>query len=646
MIGYFASVCFALFALFACGLAIAVCLRCVSKMSGRPFLAVEILCWSFLLAPIAISYVLWIGMLLFPGQIPSWGYLWGIPTLMLVIIVLGRGYVRLLYTGFAREVRLFFARNDVWPLDKKRALFFLAVVVVGILVWANYIGTYKLDISDYLLGGDYFAWSRDVTYHGKVVDSRNGFWYHAYHSYCLPLFATWGCFIRDAFGGRIDWYYRFVILYYWLGLNFVALTYFCRMRLCRTRWMIVACSFVVLNGMPFVWCEVPLEFECDFIRCALITSIALLLWRHLECPQWSSCLVLGILGAAAVAAHGTSFVFVGLLFSTLFFAKTEWRIRLAQMAVIIALIFMTWGLHYVLQTCWGDGWLFPVAKEELASKPSDPWIATRFGGIWSLVFFGYLGQVCNIPHFSMYVVFAMGGVILWLRRPERLPICHVAMLVAVCTAMVIIGKVFYYNFRYQYTFVPLIVLASFWIYVKKASRGCVIGGPAFWAVLMILHCVVGVGSLLHLAMARKAEVGLTRQDLDVKSEKGLAVKVEEEVLSLENGLWPLERNDGYPRVCFHARNKMPYRAAPYPVWYLHKDQTLIGWESTCHCSDQRHLGNVFDYMLCEDRPSTCSLLEVVDETIWRKVACLSGWVLYRSKIAQKNATLGGSNAEQ
>ena len=630
------SISFALLVLALVWLAIAVSIAGVSDLSTKRFANVEIACWSFLLAPVAISYILWMGMLLFPGRIPPCGYLSGVPMLAVAVLALSRGRLVSFAGGLVCEIRRLCGRCEMPRAALAFTYVFVALLLCACVVWSNSVESYRFDMAEYLLGGDHFARVADVSYNGPVVDPRNGFWYHTYHSYCLPLFAAWGCLVREAFGGKTDWYYRFVMLYYALGLNFVAFACFCRMRLDGAGKAIAVCAFVVLNGMPFVCCELPLEFQCDFARVSLITAIALLLWRHQACPQWSSCIVLGMLCSAAVGVHGTSILFVGALGASLLFARTEWWRRMLHMCAIAAVVALTWGLHYVLQSVWGDGWLFPVVGEELASRPTDPWIAERFSGPLSLLHFGYLGQVANIWHFSLYFVFVAMAVLAWLRSREKLPACHVAELTAVVLSMVAIATTFYYNFRYQYTFVPLIVLVAFTVLARYGATMC------------RLCCLLTLG-YIALSAALAASMFLSHgipglSSVDGRRGRGGPIACLMQSCRASACPWP-EVRDSAVKVCFCSANEMPYRDAPCPVWFLGKDMSVRG-RGRRHVVPRSEFARTFGYFLLEDRMRAYAERGVFDCSDWNEERRSGDWTLYKSKLVNADSGQGVKRAEQ
>lgn len=628
---------YALFSIFAVVLFVAVVIERISELSAGRFTHLEVLCWSFLLAPTVISYLLWMGMMLFPGKISSCAYLACIPLVSVVALVLFRARLRLFMGRLTCETRRICEQSGMSRGAPRRFLAFGLLLICGAAIWACFVESYKFDMSEYLLGGDYFAWARGIAYDGAVVDPRNGFWYHTYHSYCLPLFATWGCFIRDALGGKADWYYRFIVLYYLIGLNFVMLAHFCRLRLDGARKVVALYAFAVLNGMPFIFCEVPLEFNCDPVRCSFLLAIVLLLWRHLAVPQWNSCLVLGLLGSAAVAVHGTSVVFAGLLCLSLLFAHTSLRHRFLHIWVIASIVFLTWGLHYFLQSVFGDGWLFPVLSSELSSKSTDPWIAERFSSFTSLIFNGYLGWLFNVQHFGVYVVFLVVGVAAWSMRGEKLRICHLALLTFAAVALVMTTVVFYYNFRYQYTFVPLMVVGAFTAisrYGTGSGRLCCILTAGYLLVSAVLTAWLLLGLGNHFAGATAEVCG-----------GAAASRIVRLMRSRDGSIpWPAIRNPAI-EVGFCGANEMPYRDAPYPVWYLCKDMVLRG----AGCSrtlSRRQFADKFCYFLLEEGMRGRVECGLFDSSLWAEEKRLGEWTLYRSLSFSDYNKQGGLHAGQ
>lgn len=665
LIGHVPSVVAALTTL---GLVVSAVAALVSWLSEDPRMGlshVEIGCYSCLLAPVCISWVLWMGMMIFPGKIPAWGYIAFVYAMSLLLVVVFRVQVAKVWRGFRNELQEFFVRNELGRGWCRTAWIVAGLFVAFIACWANYVTCYHFDMSEYILAGDYFARIRDISYHGRVVDPQNGFWLHAYHSYCLPLFATWGCFLRQMFGGAEDWYYRFILLYYWGGLNFVTFLIFCRRKMNKIQILAMGCAFLMLNSMPIVWRKVPFVFDCDNVRVSLIFACVWLLWNHLRQPKWGTCLLLGFLGSATVAAHGTSVFVVAIIFSSLLFARTSWAMRCRHMVVIAAIVLATWGLHYVLQTVCGDGWIFESAAGETLGvsstsctvSPADAGLVLngtvnalktpltslddRFGNRLSLLFEGYLGQLFDIQHFSIAFVFILWGGVLLVRKWPQLHACHRALLLACSAVFLMIALVVYYNFRYRYTLIPLMTMGSFGLIAEFSRHGR--SARKFWRVVAVLILVSPLAlTALLVCVKLKEPSSVARFEQSgtrecVAQNEGFCRRTMSLITKRLHPrrvvpLWPIcKAEDPHPRVVFSDASKIFYRAAPYPVWYCGKFSDIVGSRGPVRLTCSR-LAAAFDYFVLSEQMRPDFIPAAFVPSDWKLVGRRDGCALYRSRI--------------
>ena len=596
-------------------------------------------------------------MLLFPGGISPLGYIVAVPA----VFLLAMGAMRLWFFACMKQLRceaLTFCRhNGIGRRWKLAAVGAAMAFLIFIVFWSNFVSCYHMDMSEYILAGDYFARIRDVTYHGRIIDPTNGFWLHAYHSYCLPLFATWGVFTRQFFGGQEDWYYRFVMLYYWGGLNLVAATFLIRRKMNAVRWLAAGTAFLVLNTMPFMWRKVPFVFNCDLVRVSLIMAAVSVLWRHLCRPQWGTCLFLGILGSAAIAAHGTSVFFVAILYSTLLFAQATWKTRMRQALVVGLVVLATWGMHYVFQTAFGDGWIFADGVgETVCSEPNVADVDTH-GKIaaltWSIFlnfpywaeFFakGCLGQVFDISHFSTVFVFVLCGAWLLARKIPKLPGRHQMVLAACAAIYFIIAFWLNSNFRYRFTLVPLMIVVSIRLLMDEPSlvgRMTRKAWIALWLAILVAPFVL-TSVLMDSKMATErssfvpaavvASPGTcSRADGWVGRVRGLVVGRLRPPRPIPP--WP-ESGIGAPppRVVFTDVSKIMYRSAPFPVWYCDKRSVLVGPRGPCSLGNAR-LAEAFDYFVLREGMRPDFLPECFHGEDWCLIGRGNGCALYRSRL--------------
>ena len=630
----------------------------------------ELAVFSVLLAPAGISWVLWIGMLLFPGKVSPLGYVVAVPSLFLMVAVLLRSHLAIGWSRLQSEVSEFCRGNGIarrWlAAAAGAAAAFLALAVF----WSNFVTCYHVDMSEYILAGDYFARVRDVTYHGRVVDPSNGFWLHAYHSYCLPLFAAWGVFVRQLFGGQEDWSYRFVMLYYLGGLNLVSAMFLVRRQMDSSRWGATFTALLALNTMPIMWRKVPFVFDCDPVRVSFIMAVVWVLWQHLRRPQLGSAIVLGILGAAAVAAHGTSVFFVAILYSSLLFAQEPWRRRLRHVVVVVLAVFALWGVHYALQTAFGDGWIFEDRTEEVLQSPdaaafAAPQGATTDNGLPAkadgllhsaadlagaclprmapFLVDGCLGQLFDVSHFSIVFVFVAFGVVLLARRLPQMPACHRMLIVSLVAMYCLVAVWLNFNFRYRFTLVPLMLVGSIRLLMDEPL---LVGRMTRKAWLVLWLVVLTAPLVLTLALMD------SKMATEQRSSDSAAVAASPRACSRADGWvgrarqlivgrlrplrpvppWPESGTAAtHPRVVFTDVSKIMYRSAPFPVWYCDKRSALVGPRGPCRLGSAR-LAEAFDFLVLREDMRPDFVPECFQREDWLLLDKGGGCAVYRSRL--------------
>jgi hypothetical protein len=73
---------------------------------------------------------------------------------------------------------------------------------------------------------------------------------------------------------------------------------------------------------------------------------------------WKGISVLGAVGGMAANSHSLNVVAISVFILVLFLSKKRTKNNLLKIAFCLILVLIFGGLHYILDTFWGTGWIF------------------------------------------------------------------------------------------------------------------------------------------------------------------------------------------------------------------------------------------------------------------------------------------------
>lgn len=550
---------------------IAVFGMCSRKGFLRPC---ESLVLAFAVAPVSVSYILWLLMMAFPGRLSSLQIFWIVAGIFLAgNVILFRQTAESL-RRCRRELSGFIAvhqigRRAVWVFV---GMMFLAVL--GLTIYAEIGSILNFDVVEYVLGGDMFYKSRAIVYNGCFVDPQNGFWYHTYHSFLFPLFGTWGNILTEVLSVPKDWYFKFIMVFYWLVLNLYAMVLFGKhIKSCRDL-VIAGCGLAFLDFVPVTF-DFILFYGIDFFRVTFFTVTCVFLYRTLRKPTWNNVIFLGFFASFSMAAHGLQVIFTSVILLPLlllFFRRdiSHWG---AKLAVLAGMIFLLAGSHYLLMMLWGDGWLWAAAaaaaeatvgsaKEQYEQYAKLGYIVIMFGISWLLLL---------IPSIDL----------LKIRSMKLFSLAEKSLIVCFAVITGVAAYFLSFNYRYWYTQYPSLII-GLWCMILAHQVYRTAGRIATVAILQIFLtlCCCGVMMFMdgHSTTSFKSRFETIQKLLFMNKNNMLPVAAPagiKKTTILPDPANPFDLlPDGASGVMVLARNKILMRKATFPVYYCGYDGAL------------------------------------------------------------------------
>ncbi|MCB0810619.1 MAG: hypothetical protein KDB96_15185, partial [Flavobacteriales bacterium] len=298
------------------------------------------------LAPFLVSLVLYYALMLLPGlSAPAYVALVALPMVLLAATA-GSGWARLC-TMLGRIVRGF-------P-DPTMWLFWLgslAVVAIGVLLLLNK-PLVDHDVLEYGVQGSVFLRDKTIQFVRHRLDPATGFYYVGLHGFSFPLLFTWEGLLGEVFGVHGDAWSRSITIWYsWLSIA-LAWSLF---RVARP-WLAVAGALAMTLPLGFLF--LIMVYHLDSYRIFLFSAVMAALvaaFRESTSARW---LLLGTLAGAHAFVHSLGAILGGILVLVVVLVSSGGIAeRLRPVLWMIGPLLLAGGLHYVLDTFLGTGWIF------------------------------------------------------------------------------------------------------------------------------------------------------------------------------------------------------------------------------------------------------------------------------------------------
>lgn len=213
------------------------------------------------------------------------------------------------------------------------------------------------DYFEYAIQGKIFFRDAAIAYVPFRYDTLTGFCYVGLHGFLLPLFATLDHFQRFFTGFEPDYFFRSVTGFYWAMILLFQYHVFKNTNEKLAAWS----NLVLMLTYGFY-----LSFITYHIDCTRIFLLIVSLWFMVELlrrPGRKTALLFGALAGLTAFVHSLGVFLVVFELAVVFlFLKQNWlnRVRLLTQCLIMVLLFG--GIHYLIDTFYGTGWIFQEIK--------------------------------------------------------------------------------------------------------------------------------------------------------------------------------------------------------------------------------------------------------------------------------------------
>lgn len=213
------------------------------------------------------------------------------------------------------------------------------------------------DILEYAFQGKIFGDGMFIQYVKYRFDPDSNFFYVGLHGFSFPLLHAWERVVGNVLGVSSDLYFRSITGLYGFFILLV-LFYFL-----NKRSFLLACFCIVLvygtNGFRLTLTE----YHIDTYRIYFLIGSFVFLGYFLKHQDMVSLVGFSLFAGLHSFSHSLGvFVSVFAFFSLFVFVKANLKERLRFALISIFIILLTGGIHYLLDSIIGTGWIFQELK--------------------------------------------------------------------------------------------------------------------------------------------------------------------------------------------------------------------------------------------------------------------------------------------
>lgn len=211
------------------------------------------------------------------------------------------------------------------------------------------------DILEYATQAKIFARDHIIEYVKFRYDENSNFIFVGLHGFSFPLLATWENIFNDVFGFNGDYFFRSLTGYYFILIYL--LSYF----IVRIFFKNYAILFLLFSVSAWGYFNMWNEYHLDSYRMFLILVLIGILLYTIKNVNFSNVILLGIVAGISAFSHSLSvFIVCFVCFAFFITANLNLYKRIYFSFVIGLLIIFSGGIHYLLDTILGSGWIFAL----------------------------------------------------------------------------------------------------------------------------------------------------------------------------------------------------------------------------------------------------------------------------------------------
>jgi len=311
------------------------------------------------LGPVFTSLLLYYLLLLFPYH-SNLFYLSAVLIIYLFLSFLGRNYFSILWKDITEKIKK--AKKIFKNLSTYHQIELILISSLIIFLLASFLFLYltntlqtPLDGTDSLRYGTFgkiFFVEKSLEYRWIRPYPKTGFYLILNHAPSFSILLTWEKIMDSFFNADKDLYYKSLSTYYGLLILSIMFFWLCR----KNKYLALLGIFSLLSGYAFFHTLITQHLDSYRIFFLIISWIYLA--YAIDKKDTLSFLLLGIFSGFASFSHTIGAVIVIFnCFALFIFMKGNLKYKLTKTTFIIALIITCGGLHYILDTFWGFGWI-------------------------------------------------------------------------------------------------------------------------------------------------------------------------------------------------------------------------------------------------------------------------------------------------
>ena len=319
----------------------------------------EIILYSAGTGPILASLVLYYSLLLVPHQ-ANGVYLAIIVSFALALAVVGRRSISQMAQAFGQWWRRSWRSFNETPVTRKMGIVLFWLLLLSLLsgyLWMY--GNHTLhtpleghDVLQYAVMGKIFYQEKAIEFHGYRPYEKTGFYSRNSHAPSFSLLATWERLLNSVLGVDQDLYFKSTGAFYGLCIVFVFLFHLAR----RSRLLALLGLLALFSGLGFFLTLVT--FHLDSFRMFFLLVSWILLAKSVMKRSRYLVAAMAVFSGFAAFAHSLGAIVAGLnVLALLIFYEGDWKEKLRLGAMTAAIILACGGIHYVIDTFWGTGWI-------------------------------------------------------------------------------------------------------------------------------------------------------------------------------------------------------------------------------------------------------------------------------------------------
>jgi len=233
--------------------------------------------------------------------------------------------------------------------------YFLAILLMLIIVWQFTIIKIPIlghDTFEYATQGKIFFTNKIITYKEQPFDSITNFFYKGLHGYGYPLFNTIERFFNDIFSlHQRDYFFKSISGYYWILI--VLLQYYLLSK--KNKILAILSTITLISSFGFT--IMFAFYHLDTLRIFLLMLSTIYLLKSIDSSN-NFCLALfGITAGLSAFSHSINCLLNIIQIFTFFLFQKHFKQKLYKTIFIIVLFILFGGIHYILDTFLGAGWI-------------------------------------------------------------------------------------------------------------------------------------------------------------------------------------------------------------------------------------------------------------------------------------------------